>query len=141
VGPEERIKMETEGIVELKELDRVIQECAAIKRERDKLREIKEDFEMELQKRADSKSYLDEVIKERDALRVLLQRLGYADIRTRTMDKGDLEKAIRQFYKYEAVQIEKVCVGSPDTASYVYSQKADPRLLLKVDILFEEKEE
>jgi hypothetical protein len=133
--------MKTEGIAEIKELDRVIHECAAIKRERDKLREIKEDLEMELQKRENTKPYLDEVIKERDTLRVLLQRLGHEDLRTRTIDKCDLEEAIKQFYKYEAVQIEKVCVGSPDTATYVYPQKADPRLLLKVDIILEEKEE
>jgi aspartate oxidase len=59
--------MKTEGIAEIKELDRVIHECAAIKRERDKLREIKEDLEMELQKRENTKPYLDEVIKERDS--------------------------------------------------------------------------
>jgi hypothetical protein len=107
-----------EGIAELKELDRIVQEYAAIKRERDELLEIKEDLEGELQK-------IEDIV----------------DIRTRTIDKSDLEKALKQFYKYEAVQIEKVCVGSPDTATYMYPQKADPRLLLTVDILFEEREE
>ena len=133
--------MKMEEMAEVKELVRVVQEYAAIKRERDELLEKKEELERELQKRENIEPYLDEVIKERDTLRVLLRRIGHVDIRIRTIDKGDLEKALKQFYKYEAVQIEKVCVGLPDTATYVYHQKADPRLLLKVDIQYEEKDE
>ena len=95
--------MKMEEMAEVKELVRVVQEYAAIKRERDELLEKKEELERELQKRENIEPYLDEVIKERDTLRVLLRRIGHVDIRIRTIDKGDLEKALKQFYKYEAV--------------------------------------
>ena len=97
--------MKMEEMAEVKELVRVVQEYAAIKRERDELLEKKEVLERELQKRENIEPYLDDVIKERDALRVLLRRIGHVDIK----DGGQAR------FEWDLAEIAKI-ISYPDEA-------------------------
>lgn len=68
--------MKMEGKAELKELDRIVQEYAAIKRERDELLEDKECLERELQKIENVESHIDQVVKENDKLRAIIRKIA-----------------------------------------------------------------
>lgn len=122
-----------EGIAELKELDRIIQEHAAIKNDYDELLKDKERLERGLQKREHKEPYLEEVIKERDRLRDILYKTTQEE--RVTIGKTELETIIKQHFNYAEVKIEKVCAGS-NIATYVYPPAHNMPLLFKMDLLF-----
>jgi hypothetical protein len=104
------MKMKTEGIAELKELDRVIPEGAAIKKECDVLREEKKELE------------------------ILLSGKHVVQKRYLSISKSKQEAILKQHYNCESAEIDKITVGTSRTTPTVYPSSLGHALLLDTEI-------